>query len=65
MEVTEPECQFLNTHYVGNLSVKELTGFEEALHLCPTNALVDEINESKMSSSGKPVLVLPARNKGP
>ena len=35
------------------------------MHLCPTNALVDEINESKMSSSGKPVLTLPARNKGP
>src|SRR5436189_1710526 len=65
MEVTELDCQFLNTRYVGNLSSEELVGFEDALHLCPTNALVDEINESKMSSSGKPVLTLPARNKGP
>ena len=65
MEATEPDRQFLNTRYVGNLSAEELAGFEDALHLCPTNALVDEINESKMSSSGKPVLTLPARNKGP
>ena len=65
MEVTEPDRQFLNTRYVGNLSAEELEGFEDALNLCPTNALVDEINESKMSSSGKPVLTLPAHNKGP
>jgi len=65
MEATEPDRQFLNTRYVGNLSAEDLAGFEDALHLCPTNALVDEINESKMSSSGKPVLTLPARNKGP
>jgi hypothetical protein len=65
MEATEPDRQFLNTRYVGNLSAEQLVGFEDALHLCPTNALVDEINESKMSGSGKPVLTVPARNKGP
>jgi hypothetical protein len=64
MEATEADRQFLNTRYIGNLSEQELTGFEDALYLCPTNALVDEINESKMSRSGKPVLILPARNKG-
>src|SRR5947207_8510785 len=64
MEMTEPDRQFLNTRYVDNLSAKELVGFEDALHLCSTNALVNEINESKMSSAGKPVLTLPARNKG-
>ena len=34
------------------------------MHLYPTNALVDEIYKSKMSSLGKPVLTLLARNKG-
>src|SRR5438045_8809207 len=65
MEATELDRQFLNTRYVGNLSAEELVGFEDALHLCPTNALVDEINESKMSSASKPVLILLTRNKGP
>ena len=65
MEATEADRHFLNTRYIGNSSEQELTGFEDALYLCPTNALVDEINESKMSRSGKPVLTLPARNKGP
>jgi ATP-dependent DNA helicase PIF1 len=65
MEATEPDRQFLNTRYIDNLSAEELEGFEDALNLCPTNALMNEINESKMSSSGKPVLTLPAHNKGP
>ena len=65
MGASEADRQFLNTRYIGNLSEQVLTVFEDALYLCPTNALVDEINESKMSRSGKPVLTLPARNKGP
>ena len=65
MEATEADCQFLNTRYIGNLSAPEVAGFEDAVYLCPTNQKVDEINESKMSASGKPVLIVPARNKGP
>src|ERR1700685_308787 len=65
MEATEADRQFLNTRYIGNLSAPEVAGFDDAVYLCPTNQKVDEINESKMSASGKPVLIVPARNKGP
>jgi hypothetical protein len=64
MRAIKADRQFLNTRYISNLSEQELIIFEDALYLCSTNALINEINESKMSRSGKPVLTLSAYNKG-
>ena len=39
--------------------------FADALHLCPTNTLVDDINIARLGSSNKPVLIVPAMHTGP
>ena len=65
MEVMEANYEFLSNRFINQLSPQEKATFVDALHLCPTNALVNEINESKMSATGNPVLTLPAWNKGP
>jgi ATP-dependent DNA helicase PIF1 len=53
-EVTDADVEFLNTRVLANLSPEEQATFADALHLCPTNALVDEINIACLSSSNKP-----------
>ena len=64
-EVTDADTEFLNTRVLANLSPEERAAFANALHLCPTNAHVDEINITHLSSSNKPVLIVPAMHTGP
>jgi hypothetical protein len=64
-EVTDADVEFLNTRVLANLSPEERATFVDALHLCPTNALVDEINIARLGSSNKPVLIVPAMHTGP
>jgi len=64
-ETTEVDCNFLNTRYIWALSSDEQATFIDALHLCPTNEKVNEINEAKLHQAGTPVLIAPARHTGP
>ena len=64
-EITDADVDFLNTRVIRDLPLEERVIFSEALHLCPTNAMVDEINLSQLAASDKPVLTLPALHKGP
>jgi hypothetical protein len=64
-EVTDADIEFLNTRVLANLSPEERAAFADALHLCPTNALVDDINIARLGSSNKPVLIVPAMHTGP
>ena len=64
-EITDTDVDFLNTRVIRHLPLEERVIFSEALHLCPTNAMVDEINLSQLAASNKPVLTVPALHKGP
>jgi hypothetical protein len=64
-EVTDADVEFLYTRVLANLSPEERVTFIDALHLCPTNALVDEINIARISSSNKLVLIVPGMHTGP
>jgi len=59
-ETTEADRNFLNTRYIQALSPDEQATFIDALHLCPTNEKVNEINEAKLHQVGTPVLIAPA-----
>jgi len=66
-EATEADCEFLNTRCIQNLSPEERSKFlddGDTLYLCPRNAQVSQINDSKMAASGNPVVVIPARHTG-
>jgi hypothetical protein len=63
-EATEADADFLNSRYLQHLPVESRVQFEEALHLCPTKDLVDNINNKQMDESGQPVLMVPARLTG-
>jgi ATP-dependent DNA helicase PIF1 len=63
-EATEADADFLNSRYLQNLPVDSCAQFEQALHLCPTKDLVDNINNKRMDESGRPVLMIPARHTG-
>ena len=38
--------------------------FDDALYLCPTNALVDDLNHDRLGASNKSVLIVPALHTG-
>ena len=38
--------------------------FADALHLCPTNGLVDQMNTTKLAASNMPVLIAFAQHMG-
>ena len=63
-EITDADVDFLNTRVINDLSPEERSAFAEALHLCPTNAMVDNINRSRLAASNKPVLIVPAQHTG-
>ena len=55
----------LNSGVLLDLPPDERAAFNDALCLCPTNALVDEINYNQLGASNKPVLIVPAMHTGP
>jgi ATP-dependent exoDNAse (exonuclease V) alpha subunit len=64
---TEADCELLNTRCIEKLSPEEQLKFltdGDTLYLCPRNAQVREINNSKMAASGNPVVKIPARHTG-
>ena len=63
-EITDTDVDFLNTRMINDLPPEERSAFTEALHLCPTNAMVDNINLSRLAASNKPVLIVPAQHTG-
>jgi ATP-dependent DNA helicase PIF1 len=60
-----PDRNFLNARCTRNLSPDEQSIFLDALHLCPTNDKVNEINEAKLHEARTPVLIAPAPHTGP
>ena len=60
-----PTSNSSNTRVLANLSPEERATFADALHLCPTNALVDDINIAHLRSSNRPVLIVPMMHTGP
>jgi len=63
--VSNEDVDLLNTRVYANLSPDEKAEYTDALCLCPTNALVDQINLNRLASSNKPVLIVPALHTGP
>jgi hypothetical protein len=58
------DIQFLNQRYIHELPPREKAGFDDALYLCPTNQMVDQINTAKLATANKPVLIVPAKYTG-
>ena len=63
-DVLDEDVELLNTRVLDDLPLEERATFDEALHLCPTNALVDDLNHARLGASNKPVLILPALHTG-
>jgi hypothetical protein len=63
--MSNEDVDLLNTRVYANLSPEEKAEFTDALCLCPTNALVDQINLNRLASSNNPVLIVPALHTGP
>ena len=64
-EVSDTDVELLNSRVLLDLPPDERAAFNDALCLCPTNALVDEINYNQLGASNKPVLIVPAMHTGP
>ena len=54
----------LNTRLLDDLSPEERTAFDDALCLCPTNALVDDLNHYRLGASNKLVVIVPTMHTG-
>ena len=63
-EVSDEDVELLNSRVLHDLPPEERATFDDALCLCPTNALVDEINHNRLGASNKPVLIVPAMHTG-
>jgi ATP-dependent DNA helicase PIF1 len=63
-EITDADVEFLNTRVLSDLPIQEQALFADALRLCPTNTMVDEINLSRLVTSNKPVLTVSAQHTG-
>ena len=63
-DVLDEDVELLNTRVLEDLPVEERVTFDEALYLCPTNALADDLNHARLEASNKPVLILPALHTG-
>jgi ATP-dependent DNA helicase PIF1 len=63
-EVSDEDVELLNRRVLQDLPPQERAIFHDALCLCPTNALVDEINYNRLGASNKPVLIVPAVHTG-
>ena len=48
-----------------DLPPDQRAAFDDALCLCPTNALVVEFNHNRLDASNKPVLIVPETHTGP
>jgi hypothetical protein len=64
-DVLDEDVELLNTRVLDDLPMEERATFGDALYLCPNNALVDDINHTRLAVSNKPVLILPAVHTGP
>ncbi len=64
-EVSDEDVELLNNRVLGDLPPDQRATFDDALYLCPTNALVDELNHNWLGASNKPVLIVPAMHTGP
>ena len=64
-EVSDDDIELINKRVLHDLPPDERATFDDALFLCPTNVLVDEINHNRLSASNKPVLIVPAMHTGP
>ena len=64
-EVSDNDVELINGRVLHDLPPDERATFDDALFLCPTNALVDEINHNRLTASNKPVLIVPAMHTGP
>ena len=64
-EVSDEDIELLNTRVLDKLPPDQRILFDDALYLCPTNALVDAHNYDQLSASNKPVLIVPAVHTGP
>ena len=51
--VSNEDVDLLNTHVYANLSPDDKAEYTDALCLCPTNALVDQINLNRLASSNR------------
>jgi hypothetical protein len=61
---SDEDVELFNRRVLDELSPEERATFDDALHLCPTNALVDNLNHDRFGASNKPVLVVPALHTG-
>ena len=55
-EITEDDYQLLSKRFWSNIPAEECTLFNNALHLLPTKATVQEFNEHALDLLGKPVV---------
>ena len=62
--IVPEDIQFLNQRYIHDLPLQEKAVFDDALHLCPTNQMVDKINTAKLATANKPVLIVPVKHTG-
>ena len=51
LDVLDEDVESLNTRVLEDLPVEERATFDEALYLCPTNTLVDDINHTRLGVS--------------
>ena len=63
-DVSDEDVGLLNSRVLDELSPEERATFDDALYLCPTNALVDDLNHARLGASNKPVLIVPALHTG-
>jgi hypothetical protein len=63
--ISDEDCDILNSRTLQDLPPEQRAAFNDALHICATNALVDNVNLYRLATSDKPVLTLPALHKGP
>ena len=48
--IVAEDVEFLNRRYIHELPPEDKAVFAEALHLCPTNGLVDQMNTTKLAA---------------
>jgi len=64
-DVSDEDVELLNSRVLDDLPPEERATFDDdALYLCPTNALVDELNHDPLGASNKPVLIVLALHTG-
>ena len=58
-DVPDEDVELLNSRVLDQLPPEERVTFDDAIYLCPTNALVDDLNHTRLGVSNKPILILP------